>query len=167
MPVQILVGMNNKVFHFGLEDISCFKKFVLNGRWIESLDGIYSISITDDLFIIVTEDHCFRDGRHSCICKDKYSTDTIKAYNWNGEIVWCIRDIIKDLTGEYLSGYLIDREKAATLPDGYPPLYNGRKIEDILAGIDKSHYLYACFDAGWRYVLDITDRRVLFRTPTK
>lgn len=158
--------MNNKVLSFSIEDIpSFFKKFRLRDQLVESLDGVTEISITDELFIITTENPGFRNGSRMSLRTDKCSVDIIKAYNWKGEFVWSINDIIKDLSGEFLNGFLIEREKIG-LPNGYK-LPNGGCVEDVLSDIDRSHPLYACFDGGWRYILDLKDKRILFRSPTK
>ena len=165
MIVKVHIGINGDVFSFDMEDVSAFpQKFRLKDRYIKSLDGIVEISIADDLFILTNRDPAFRITGRLFIGFDECSTDTIKAYNWDGEFLWSIDDIIKGLTGQYLGGFLINRAQAASLPANEDRLPNGERVEDILACVDPSHPLFACFDGGWRYVLDLKDKRVLFRT---
>ena len=165
MTVKVHIGINGDVFSFDIEDISAFpKKFRLKDRYIKSLDDIVEISIADDLFILTNRDPAFRITGRLFIGFDECSTDTIKAYNWDGEFLWSIDDIIKGLTGEYLGGWLINRAQAVTDED---PLPDGGRAEDILACVDPSHPLFACLDGGWRYVLDLKDKRVLFRTSNR
>lgn len=166
MFLKVHIGINDKVLSFSIENIPEYlKRFRLGDQLIETLDGVTEISITDELFIITTEDPGFRNSKRKSLRCNECSVDVIKAYSWEGQFLWSIKDIIQDLNGIFLGGFLIERAKI-DLPNGYY-LPNGACVEDILSNIDQSHPLYACFDGGWRYILDLKDKRVLFRSPNR
>lgn len=153
--MQVDVNFGESICYVGLKDVSVLNAIQLNDGFIATKD-VVSLSLAEGIAIVAVD----------------YTTQSdpgqvIKAYDTNGTLLWCIGDVLPDLTGVYLGGQWITRDAARTLPHGWTALSDGRRVENVLAEVEPSHVLYACFDAGWRYVLDATDKRLLFRTPTK
>ena len=61
-------------------------------------DEINSIFILKDMIIIITEDRDFRHGyRPTSYIKDNRQINNIDAYDWQGNHLWNIGDIVGDI----------------------------------------------------------------------
>ena len=104
----------------------------------------------------MTQDRDFRDGRRSCsIVKEKRKINNIDAYDWDGNHLWNIADIVGDIKMAFYGGYVCTKE---TYQDYYG--YDESKVPD-------SHDLYAASTDGRLYLIDLETRRITQVLPMK
>lgn len=152
--IRIHIAFNGKVKSIAIENINELKRLNLCEKCISSLDNITEMSITESLIIITTEDPVFRDGNKCSHDFSDCSTDTIKAYDWNGNLQWSIGDIIKDIVPPIYGGFIIEK---STICD----------YVENMSLLDNNSCLYACFFGAWKYVLDLKNKCVIAKVLTK
>ena len=153
MEVEFYININNKILHFVSPDIKPLKDFNLNDCAVKSLDCIYEISIAENIVIITTEEPAFRNGDKMSCEYEECSRECIKAYDWNGNFLWSIDDIIKDIRVPIYGGNLFSVDML--------------KSECPEINVDESHLFFNVCAAGKRYVVDLTDKKVLYTKPAK
>ncbi len=92
---------------------------------IKSLDHILSVDVTKDFIILSKEDRAFRDGTKKSVSYDETCDrriNNIEAYDWDGNLVWNIGDIVGNIHRPFWSGIVIagrDFEKVygSTIPE--------------------------------------------------
>lgn len=142
MFVEVKVLIDQKVLFFTI-DISRLEKIHMGKHTIEALDHIYEISITKDLVIVTTDDPV-RDGRNN-----------INAYDWIGNHLWNIAEIVGDIKSPFFGGCVTTKELLASHAG-----FDGTKIEN-------GHELFACTSGDYLYIIDLTDRKLLQRLETR
>ena len=151
--LQIDMMINNKITTIDT-DGKGITKLCVDKQVIESPDRVYRISITSTLIIVLAESAAFRNGVKSA-SKDtvnKYP-NTINAYDWNGNLIWNITDIVGKINSHMVGGCLCT--------DDTLELWNCK------TGV-KGHELYACYDwDGRRYLIDLSDRCLIQTAITK
>ncbi len=79
---------------------------------IESSENIYEISITKD-FVIITTEYAVQsksDTIKNSTAINKIFTNNINAYDWNGNHLWNIADIVGDLNIPYFGGTVTTKD---------------------------------------------------------
>ncbi len=149
MNCRVRVIMDNKVLLLQM-DISELKKMHINDAFLDSLDKICEISITKDLVIITTEDPDFRNGAKCVpIMKENRRENNITAYDWQGNRVWNIADIVGDIKMSFFGGSVCTIET----------LKNTVGFDERL--VPEGHDLFTCVAEGFLFVVDLTDAKVL------
>lgn len=149
MNCRVSILVDNKVLRLQL-DVSELKKMHINDGFLDSLDKIYEISITKDLVIVTTEDPDFRNGAKCVpIMKESRRENNITAYDWRGNRVWNIADMVGDLKMSFLGGSVCTIET----------LKNAVGFDERL--VPEGHDLFTCVAEGFLFVIDLTDAKVL------
>ena len=120
----------------------------IDKKIIEHPDPIYHVSITSEFIIVLAESAAFRNGVKTSPTEtvNKYP-NTINAYDWNGNLIWNITDIVGDIQSRMVGGCLY--------------------TDDMLEKSNcktwvKGHDHYACADwVGRSYWIDLCDKRVI------
>ena len=147
------VKFGNDIKTFTLKDLSLLDSLNIKDQTIIFPGGITEISITHDLFIITTADPIFQDNKPHKF--EECSTDLIKAYDWQGNLVWSIKDIIPNINAPLYGGFIVDQDHIMDILMGYDLQYNNY------------HDFYVCFIGGLRYIIDLQERKVIAKSPTK
>lgn len=156
MSLRVSVLINQKRLFFSTDCSDLIYNISMRKHTIESLDHIYEISITKDLFIVTTEDPDFRDGRKmASIIKQDRSINNINAYDWDGNHLWNIAEIVGDIKRSFFGGCVTTKE-----------------LLDSHAGFDRTkiesgHELFACTADSYLYIIDLTDRKLLQKLETR
>ena len=118
-------------------------------RRIESLDKIYQICVIDHLLVITKEDRGFRDGRSylSPSDIDERSINNVDVYDWDGNHLWNIGDIVGDIKMPFDSVAHISQKRAREEFDIAINAYTGP--------------LFQCIAAGFVYIIDASKRKLL------
>ncbi len=149
MICRVRVIIDNKALLLQL-DISELKKMHINEGFLDSLDKICEISITKDLVIVTTEDPDFRSGATQVpTMKESRRENNITAYDWQGNRVWNIADIVGDIKMAFLGGSVCTIEA----------LRNTVGFDEEL--VPEGHDLYTCVAGGFLFIIDLTDTKVL------
>lgn len=116
---------------------------------IELQDEINSIFILKDMIIIITEDRDFRHGyRPTSYIKDNRQINNIDAYDWQGNHLWNIGDIVGDIKRAFDGGGLTT--KASVQQDN--------RLLDVG---DCSSDLFYCIADARRFLIDPIQKSIL------
>ena len=155
--IDVQVLLNGKRVKFGVKSAEglfalCIRKDV--NIPIKSQDGIYEINITNDLIILTKKDRAYRNG-FKLLREDDFgerSVNNIEAYDWDGNLVWNIGDIIGDVKKPF---YGCSVATAEMIKDN-----SAIKIPESAA----THDLLIC-NAGWVFVIDLKTNELLGKFP--
>ena len=150
MNFRINVLIDQRVLTFDM-DVSFLKKIYMKTHVLEPLDQIYEMSITKDLLILTTEDPAFRNEN----LQEDRSTNNIDAYDWNGNHVWNIADIVGDIKTPFFGGSVSSQE---LLKSHWG--FDASKVK-------KHHELFSCTAGDYLYVIDLTDKKLIQKLQTK
>ncbi len=125
--------------------------FSFKPYYINSLDDIVGISATKDMLIISTAHPKFRNGTPDDVTQP---IDRITAYDWDGNLIWGIRDIIPDISDDWLGGYIVDRKSFL-------------KSNKVTFDYPEGRVIYACFSGDVRYLIDPYTKEILAKDWTK
>lgn len=132
----------------------------LDNFGLESLDNIYEISITPNRIIIVHEDPEFRDGRmHTSLIKDACLVSNIDAYDWDGNHLWNIADIVGDIKMLFFGGKVVTKEQ-------FMNNRNARYFVDQNLVPDE-HEFYSASTDGRYYIIDMDTLEIIMIGPSK
>ena len=114
---------------------------------IKTLDRICKICLCDELIVVKMEDRDFRDGRQiSPPIKDDRTINNVDAYNWKGEHLWNIGDIIGDIKAKIDNISYIDTTEAK---------------REFGVHAEKNARLFHCTALGWTFIIDAVNRKQL------
>lgn len=148
MSLQMYVLIGKELLSLG-SDVSFLKKLNLRKNIIESLDNIYEISITKNLLIITTEDEDFRNGnQHAPLTKESRTKNNINAYDWDGNHLWNIADIVGDIKMPFYGGNVTTKENL----QGH--------FGVNMSNLNDSHDFYVCTSGSRMFIIDLNDRTV-------
>ncbi len=125
--IETVLDESNR-FRFEIESEGLYTINCLTRSPIHSLDKICAICILHGMVIIRTEDRDFRDGRlFAPWTKDDRSENNIIAYDWQGNQLWNIGEIVGDVKEAFLGiSYapqeMIQAEFSIDLPENTGPL---------------------------------------------
>lgn len=155
MSFSVHILMNGRTLYLSAEigDLKRLGMSVgMSGRIIESLDNIYEISITKDLVILTTEDPDFRGGAlQAPFVKESRKVNNINAYDWEGNHLWNIADLVGDIRMAFWGGSVTTVESLKGISG-----FDAAKFAET-----DGHDLYACTAGGFMYVIDLDDRRIV------
>ena len=157
MSFSIHVLINNSALTITSSDIKNVKSLALPKKIIDSLDDVYEISITDKLVILTTENPYFRDGaKQAPVYYEKvWQQNNINAYDWDGNHLWNIADIVGPIHHCFYGGCVTTKE-----------LFREDFSESLYEEIG-NHALYACTAGSILYVIDLETQRVIQTMQTK
>lgn len=123
--IYVGVLLNGKKIGLNVRSVEELKKLYGLKTPICTVDRILNVFITKDLIILLKADRAFRDESVRYV---SYGVDrrinNIEAYDWDGNLVWNIGDIIGDIKTGFLRanvipGYLFEEFYNRKLPEQY------------------------------------------------
>ena len=155
MSLKISVLIDQKVLSI-TTDISYFKKIYMQTHILEPLDHIYEVSITKDLLIITTEDPDFRNGNlQAPPIKEERLTNNINAYDWGGNHMWNIADIVGDIKMSFFGGSVCTKKSFNSYWG-----FNASRVKN-------DHELFSCTAGDYLYIIDLTDKKFIQKLDAK
>lgn len=155
--INVQVLLNGKRIEFGVKSIEglsalCIRKDVIIP--IKSADDICGINITNDLIILTKKDRVYRNGK-KLLREDDFGergVNNIEAYDWDGNLVWNIGDIVGDIKKPFFGCNVV----------------TGEMIKDNstikISESSSTHDLLIC-NAGWLFVIDLKTNELLGKFP--
>ena len=145
--LKVTALFNKNVFRLEL-NANDVKQFKIMDQEVDSPDRVYEFSITSKLVIVTASDRDFRNGAKTAPWKkDDRRINNINAYDWDGNVLWNIGDIVGDIKTPFLGGWVTTKE---ILQEG------GTEVE-----CPASHDLFMCFADARRYIIDLEERKVV------
>ena len=145
----------NKNKHFTMQ-IESSGLYQLNCGLCKNLlfpDKVLKLSIADDILIVLTEDRDFRNGSvHAPILKDDRRINNIDAYDWQGNHLWNIGDLVGDIKMQFNWMNHISATDA-------------RKHYGVRCAPSSS--LFACIAEGFVYIIDAKRQLLLYKISGK
>ena len=143
------VTKDGKKFSSEIETEGLYKLNCTFGKSIEMLDKITVICISDGILIIRTEDRDFRDGRQTApIIKDNREENNINAFDYQGNHLWNIGEIVGDIKMQFDSITHLSVEEA-------------KKQYEI--NCKTTSNLFKCISGGFVFVIDANDKKLLLK----
>lgn len=142
IKVEFLTNGKNLSFEIpsdGLYQLNCLS----HSHIINTSDKILEILIIKDMIMVLTEDRDFRHGAlQAPIYKDDRRINNMDAYDWNGNHLWNIGDIVGDIKTPF-TGAALSAEESET-----------------------GEFLI-CFAGAYRFVIDPIRKTVISKTSGK
>lgn len=155
MAFEIMVLMNQKVVSFSV-DAKNVKHLAMYAHTLESPDAIYEIAVSKDYIIVTTERPEARGGIPAPMVRKDRSINNINAYDWKGNHMWNIGEIVGDIRVPFNGGTVTTKNL----------LIDHAGVDASL--IDESHELYCCTSAdSYLYIIDLTEKRLIQKVQTK
>lgn len=140
MSFSVKVLFNKKLLNISA-DIPWVEKLCLCSHLIDRSEKVYEISITKDIVIITTE-YATQD-------ESGFATDNINAYDWDGNFLWNIADIVGDLKVPYFGGTVTTKELMRAHHD----------FDESCC--DDSCELFCCSAGNRLYLIDLNDKKTV------
>ncbi len=150
MRVCINILIDQKLRSFSM-DYSELKELGLRKYPLKSSENIYEISITKDLVIVTTEPVIL--GNATSL--KKVFPNNINAYDWDGNHLWNIADIVGDMGVPFWGGTVTTKEIMQGSVE-----FDGRKYDDACE-------LFCCSTGNHLYVVDLGKRKLVQVLQTK
>ena len=146
--INIEIQIDNKKISFEIESKDLYQLNCFNFI-IKQLDKIIDICVLKKMIILRTEDRDFRNGALQVpFKKDDRRVNNIYAYNWMGQCLWNIGEIVGDLKTAFHGCMLTTRQDLIDT--------------GILKGtIQCSDDLLQCYVGGFQYIIDPFAKTVL------
>lgn len=150
MSINIAALFNQKVLNLSANG-NLINDICLCSNKIESNSEIYEISITKD-FVIITKKYIVKSQTDGT---DKIVSNNIDAYDWKGNHLWNIADIVGNINIPFWGGTVTTK-----------------KIMRNHIGFDEEKYeddcdLYCCSARNHLYVIDLSKRRLVQTIETR
>ena len=122
-------------------------------KMLEFSDKIIKVSISDGILLILTEDRDFRNGAQQApVLKDNRAINNIDAYDWQGNHLWNIGELVGDIKMQF---------------DGFHHI----SAKDVKLHYEvkcaPSHNLYASISGGQEFIIDSKKQKLLYRIAGK
>lgn len=132
------------------------KRVGLNKEVLQLEDGIINISVTESIIIIVTEDPDFRNCLNQVDFVKPYNIkkNNINAYDWDGNYLWNISDIVGEVNMAFSGGCVSSISKLSN--------YYGFDQQKYNADSE----IYVCTAGGRMYVIDLKEKKVVQILPS-
>lgn len=145
MSFNIKALFDQKLLNMSMDDLAV-NHLRLRSHMIESAENIYEISITKNVVIITTE---YAIQSKSDPNSTQIFTNNINAYDWDGNHLWNIADIVGDLKIPFFGGTVTTKDimKSHFGFDEY--LY------------DDSCELFCCSAGNHLYIVDLNCRKLV------
>lgn len=110
--ITIMIQFNGKSITFQIEANKLYNLNCLDFT-INKLDRIYNINIIENMIILITSDKNFRDGRKYSFIDDEKDRqiNNIDAYDWHGNHIWNIGDIVGNIQKSFSNIELCTKEQ--------------------------------------------------------
>ena len=146
--VQVTILIDDKRLHFESKLDDLYQISVMY-HFIDFADRITEISITKDYIIVTTEDRDFRTGAtHVPVEKDDRRINNIDAYDWEGNHLWNIGDIVGDIKMSFFGGQVVTAKQLCA----YNVLENMDEVPSVL---------YSCVAGGFLFIIDPIQKRLI------
>lgn len=150
MGLSLSILIDGKYHRIGTNDVQDLKQLFMEKKAIDSLDRIDEISISKEAISITTVDPVFRNDSAAPIGSTDRPINNINAYDWDGNHLWNIADIVGDVKCPFCGGHFCSRE-----------FLKGLREFDMSKAVE-GHTFFICF--SWmdrQYIIDVTDRKVI------
>ena len=157
--IQIQSIFDRKRVAFSIEADE-LKNLFVSDKLIALKDNVLEIGMTKAMLLIHSKDRDFRDGAMIAPKeKDDRRINNIDAYDWEGNHLWNIGDIVGDIKRQFNGFDLTTRELLkGELPKGF--------ADDLDPSLD-SHDLLICIADIYMYIIDLQDLKILKKIPGK
>ena len=145
MSFNINALFNQKLLNISTDDFAV-NSLCLCSHMIESSENIYEISITKDFVIITTE---YVAPSTSDTNSTRIFTNNINAYDWDGNHLWNIADIVGDLKIPYFGGTVTTKDV----------IKNHFGFDELK--YDDSCELFCCSARNHLYIVDLNCRKLV------
>ncbi|MBO5322852.1 MAG: hypothetical protein J6A88_01960 [Oscillospiraceae bacterium] len=146
--VKIESVNRGKTFAMEIESDSLYAINCLVGKNIEFLDKIREICIAEEIILIRTEDRDFRNGCQSVPwIKDNREENNVNAYDWKGNHLWNIGELVGDIKMAFDSITHITPSEAK------------RKFGISLPFT--AQCLFSCISGGFVFIIDAKNKKML------
>ena len=150
------VLMNQKVVFFSTSDANEIRRLGMSRRILESPDIIYEISVSKDYIILTTEPSGYTHQMSAQPENLNSNIRNINAYDWKGNPMWNIGEIVGDVWVPFCGGTVTTKE----LLDGHAGLDMSRIPDD--------HDLFCCTSRdSYLYVIDLDEKKLLQKVETR
>lgn len=145
MSINIKALFDQKLLNMSMDELAV-NNFRLSSHTVEPAENIYEISITKNVVIITTE---YLIQSKSNPNSTQIFTNNINAYDWDGNHLWNIADIVGDLKTPFFGGTVTTKDimKSHFGFDEY--LY------------DDSCELFCCSAGDHLYIVDLNCRKLV------
>lgn len=160
MGLYIDIMLNDKSTSFSLPLDSLPNSINLNLNKNIEINKIQEISVSENIIIII------RSTPYLSLDTDDdslFANNTIDAFDWEGNHLWNISDIVGILKVPFLGGYLWTSSQFEKFVNDDDTAKYCQKISEYTQG----HSVYAAISDGRGYVIDLDDRKVLYTYPCK
>lgn len=148
------VTSKDKKFSMQIESAGLYAINSSLGKNIEFLDKISDICITDELLLVRTEDRDFRICCQSApFVKDNREENNVNAYDWQGNHLWNIGDLVGDIKMAF-DGITYITPSEAKREFGIRPKLKGQ-------------CLFRCVSGGFMFVIDAANKEMLCKVSGK
>ena len=152
MGLRISAIINHKVVRFEVAEAKNIKQLSMSAHVLDSLDSIYEISISKDYLIVTREDPDLRNSLVAPLIKDDRSVNNIDAYDWAGNHIWNIAELVGDIKAAFWGGSLITADTASF----------------YLSETNKEHEYYMCNASNdFSYIINLTEKQLVQRFQTR
>lgn len=127
------------------------KQVGFNKEILQLENGIINISVTGSMIIIVTEDadSCNGSNRVDFVKPYNIKKNNINAYDWDGNHLWNISDIVGEINMAFSGGCVSSISK----------LSNHYGFDQLKYNADSE--IYVCTAGGKMYVIDLKGEKVI------
>ena len=154
--LYISVLMNQKVVSFSTSDAKEIRRLGMSGNILESPDIIYDIAVTKDYIIVTTESLGVRNHMLKHLDKCDCPINNINAYDWKGNHMWNIGEIVGDIRVPFCGGTVTTKE-----------LLVDHAVVDTTR-INDDHELYCGTSRdSYLYIIDLTEKKLVQKVQTK
>ncbi len=143
MSLKITALLNQKLLHLSANNDS-LNDICLCSRVLES-KNIYEISITKD-FVIITTEYLTKGSNYAA---DNAIPNNIDAYDWHGNHVWNIADVIGNKNVPFWGGTVATKNTMKNHFGFNEELY------------DDSCELFCCSSGNYLYVINLDNRKLV------
>jgi hypothetical protein len=150
MSFKVNALFDQKLVNISADNIEV-NNLCLCSHIIDSSENIYEISITKD-FVIITTEYAVQsksDTIKNATTINRIFTNNINAYDWNGNHLWNIADIVGDLKIPYLGGSVTTKEI----------MKNHFGFDELK--YDDSCELFCCSACNYLYIIDLKCRKLV------
>lgn len=151
--VETIINQNKK-FSMWIESEGLYSINCTAGWNVEFLDKVLDICITDEFMLVRTEDRDFRNGCQSAPwVKDNREENNINVYDWQGNHLWNIGEVVGDVKMAFDAITHITPEEAEK--------NLGIQLEP------NAHHVFSCIAAGFMFVIDVKNKKMLYKIAGK
>lgn len=150
MMRDINILINGEILTLSI-NTDIIKRIGFNKEILQLEDDIINISVTGNIAIIVTEDPDFRNGLNQVdfVKPYKIKKNNINAYDWDGNYLWNISDIVGEIDMAFSGGCVSSINKLSN-HYGFDQLKYSANSE-----------IYTCVAGGKMYVIDLKGKKVI------